>query len=204
MNIKNCLKCNKEFTKKITCSKKEWVTSKFCSKSCANSMNMIGRKNSLGAKPNKTSFKKGNIPHNYTGENPTLICKECGGYFKVKKYRENQAKFCSRLCKTNNSNLGKTPESKKIRSSLAYKAWRTLVFERDNYTCLHCGIKNEKGLGKTVYLHADHIKPFAMYPELRFDVLNGRTLCEECHKKTDTYGRGIMYRKNLLATGQEA
>jgi len=41
--IKNCLKCNKEFEKSIFCSKKEWKTRKFCSHSCANSVNKNGK-----------------------------------------------------------------------------------------------------------------------------------------------------------------
>ena len=75
---------------------------------------------------------------------------------------------------------GITPINIKIRHSLEYKLWRKAVFERDNYTCIWC---NRKG-GK---LNADHIKPFAFYPELRFAIDNGRTLCVECHKKTDNY-----------------
>ena len=41
--------------------------------------------------------------------------------------------------------------------------------------------------GKKIVLHADHIKPFAFFPKLRFAIDNGRTLCIDCHKKTDTY-----------------
>src|SRR3990167_10951031 len=68
-----------------------------------------------------------------------------------------------------------------IRASIEYKLWRESVFKRDNYTCVLCG---ESPSGK---LNADHIKPFALYPELRFALDNGRTLCIDCHKKTDSY-----------------
>lgn len=77
---------------------------------------------------------------------------------------------------------GITPENQKIRHSLEYKIWRRSVFERDRYTCVWCGIKN--GGGKSVRLEADHIKPFAYYPELRFAIDNGRTLCKSCHDTT--------------------
>ncbi len=81
----------------------------------------------------------------------------------------------------------KTDQNKLIRTSLEYKLWRTAVFERDNYTCIWCCAKN--GEGKAIILNADHIKPFALYPELRFAIDNGRTLCIDCHRTTDTYGR---------------
>lgn len=73
-----------------------------------------------------------------------------------------------------------------IRRSLEYRLWRESVFQRDNWTCVWC--KNRSSSGNKVTLHADHIKPFAYYPELRFAIDNGRTLCVECHKSTDTYG----------------
>lgn len=84
---------------------------------------------------------------------------------------------------------GITPINMAIRNSLEYKIWRRAVFERDNYTCVWCGVRCKKGLGKTVKLNADHIKPFSQYPELRFAIDNGRTLCKPCHLTTDTHGR---------------
>ena len=76
-------------------------------------------------------------------------------------------------------------QDKLIRHSLEYKLWREAVFKRDNYTCVWCGERSRTG--KAVIIQADHIKPFSLYPELRFALDNGRTLCRECHSKTDTY-----------------
>lgn len=64
-----------------------------------------------------------------------------------------------------------------IRYSEEAKKWRKSVFIKDNFTCQVCGIKGG-------YLEADHIKPFAYFIELRFDVNNGRALCRNCHNKT--------------------
>lgn len=81
-----------------------------------------------------------------------------------------------------------------IRNSLEYKLWRESVFKRDNYTCVWCGDRQTKG--HHVVLNADHIKPFALFPELRFAIDNGRTLCVYCHRKTDTYS--IKKQKNVI------
>lgn len=81
---------------------------------------------------------------------------------------------------------GITEDNLKIRNSHEYRSWRTKVFHRDNFTCQVCG-SNKGGT-----LNADHIKPFCKFPELRFDINNGRTLCEKCHKKTETFGRKAL------------
>jgi len=66
---------------------------------------------------------------------------------------------------------------------IEYVLWRTAVFERDNYTCQICRKKGEK-------LHADHIKSWSDYPELRYAIDNGRTLCFACHYEV-TFGHKI-------------
>mgnify|MGYP001557965055 CR=1 FL=1 len=86
---------------------------------------------------------------------------------------------------------GITPINKKIRNSIEYEEWRTKIFERDNYTCQSCGEIGEK-------LQADHIKPFALFPELRFDLSNGRTLCESCHLKVGAKVNPFSKREQFL------
>jgi predicted restriction endonuclease len=72
---------------------------------------------------------------------------------------------------------GKTQKGIIFRNRIEYKEWRKAVFERDNYTCQFCG----KHGGS---LQADHIKPFALFPDLRLELSNGRTLCIPCHRTT--------------------
>ena len=102
-----------------------------------------------------------------------------------------------------------TPLRARIRTSSEYIKWRTVNFERDNYTCTACGIKG--GKGKTVILQVDHyLKSFARIcnenniqtlekalncKEL-WDINNGRTLCIDCHKKTSTYLKD--YKKQIV------
>lgn len=155
-------------------------------------------------------------------------CLQCPVKLRLRNSRDLvRKKFCSHRCRqlwrygageftwlTAFSAAGSTPESNKkkglpgdknpkwkidreavkTRSRYEGRAWKQAVFVRDNYTCRKCG---ERG-GR---LNAHHIKPYALYPELRWEVSNGETLCIDCHKQTDSYGWKL---KNALCQQQAA
>lgn len=94
-----------------------------------------------------------------------------------------------------------------IRNCFKYRQWRSDIFTINDFTCQECGQKGGR-------LHADHIEPFsaiiaknrietfeqAIECEELWSLNNGRTLCVECHKKTDTYLSGaIKYKKAVLS-----
>ncbi len=64
-----------------------------------------------------------------------------------------------------------------------YKAWRLAVYRRDVFTCQMpgCGRK-----GFSVKIQAHHIKRWAEFPELRFQLTNGITLCKRCHSNIES------------------
>lgn len=165
---------------------------KFCSKSCYTAWqkgkDLIGEEHRyrLGIPPIRVGKDHPNYKPKYE-----FNCKYCGVAVIQRNYRRLEAKYCSRVCHYQD-NDGLSTENEKARKNQAYKDWRVTVFKRDNFTCVQCGTRGG-------YLHADHIKSFARFPELRLEVSNGQTLCVPCHKATPTYG-GRSHR----AVGQEA
>lgn len=117
----------------------------------------------------KSAFKKGQVQDN-------------GHRFKPGLVPHNKGKAMPEIAGPNHPNWkgGVAPVHQMIRASIPYKQWRMAVFERDHFTCVMCGFRSRyHGRGKCD-IRADHIKPFHQYPELRFDVDNGRTLCVPC------------------------
>lgn len=180
---KFCLYCKKEFRKSYSVSKKTFLGTKFCSKRCHYSARRWGY-----------HAKK------YVSKKLTKNCEACNKKFEVYPYRKNMAHFCSRKCSGSvrwgkrgiNWRGGITSINRVIRQSQDYKEWRTKVFKRDNYTCQDCGIVGG-------WLEVDHKKMFSRFPELRFEVSNGRTLCKPCHRIKTISDQKLNWRNQFMS-----
>jgi 5-methylcytosine-specific restriction endonuclease McrA len=101
--------------------------------------------------------------------------------------------------------IKKSPLYQQVRQCHKSIEWRKKVFTRDDFKCTKCG-------QHTRDLNADHIKTFAQIMdeynictleealncEELWNIKNGRTLCFECHRKTDTWGRKRKAKINVL------
>jgi len=149
----------------------------------------------------RKSFAEGRVP-SFTGmkhskESKTKMSNSRKGQFLGKM----NPMYGVRLTKDKNGNWkgGITPLMASIRTMDKYLDWRIKIFTRDNYTCREC---NDSIGGN---LEAHHIKKLAkiirekailtiedaqVCKEL-WDINNGKTLCQECHKNTDNFGNRI-------------
>lgn len=151
------------------------------------------------------SLKKGNsfsclICNNQFWRKPCAIkrgnnkfcTKTC--YFIWQKGRKRSDDFvlkCKNKRPEQNGNWkgGITPLNHKVRNSPEMKLWREEIFKRDNWMCQECGARSKKN--DYIRIEAHHIKPFALFPEFRFLIDNGITLCKKCHDKKPK-GREIL------------
>lgn len=149
-------------------------------------------------RPEEWNFKivkRGSDNHLWKGGKIKVSCLFCGKEFLTWSGDSNRSKYCSRRCywedrigkfigeKAGHWKNGITPLTTKIRNSERHKIWANKIYRKDRWICQECGIKCQK---KNIIAH--HIKSFSEYPELRFDVDNGTTLCRECHAKIHKLG----------------
>jgi endogenous inhibitor of DNA gyrase (YacG/DUF329 family) len=181
---KTCVRCGKEF--KVYPSGNHHT---HCSLTCAN-RDMADAQRGI---PNPSKGSKGEANGSWNGGKKTYICQWCGDEFKA--YEWTTHKFCSISCARSyqftgegnpNWNGGVSTENEKLRGEKPTREWRKEVFKRDNFTCQECGDTRKT-------LNAHHIKPWALYPELRHDIDNGVTLCVDCHEKQHKDKRNGIY-----------
>lgn len=154
---------------------------KFCSKSCA----------MKGSKPRHiklhTKESKQKMRDNYNKNSINTQFKKGHGFIKG-----SEKGWFKKEMKPWNYQGGIRTKSQIIKDDVRYRKWRKTVFRRDNYTCQECGKRGVK-------LNAHHIKEQRNYPELIFDINNGKTLCIVCHKKTENYGNRAKKIQSILS-----
>lgn len=156
---KNCTQCNKNYYKPSNKAYWQFAASQFCSKSCKGKAQGFQKKEPL---------KKNCIVCNKEYSKPS----------NQQKIWWESSKYCSQSCY-----IG---ERKSNAQYITYRGsenqtWKRQVKKRDSY---QCRINNGDCSG-TLEVH--HILRFTDYPELRYDINNGITLCHFHHprKKID-------------------
>lgn len=207
---KQCIICNKTFFKAPTKSKTEWNKMKFCSKKCywtsphkkistvdktcpecnqtfsrkpKESIKQWGKKKFCSFHCNGKATLRGHKVWNKGKEWPEETKKRLRTARLGKKHKtETRLKmsFAHSGAKNHNYIDGRTRNSGKHYNDLRWKLWREIIFARDNWICQNCFKQGGK-------LEPHHIKGWAKFPNLRYEIENGTTLCRNCHKKTDNY-----------------
>jgi hypothetical protein len=166
-----CLQCGKIHRPKVGGKRNK----KFCSRKCFGEFKK-GKPLSKKHRESLSKCKKGR-PIKHFVENKEAIYRKISNTLRGRPQLWNRGK--------NHPNYvdgGKAAWARqKDMGRVEYKEWRRTVFHRDGYKCVLCGSCSE--------IQADHIKSYALFPELRLIVSNGRTLCKKCHRKTSNYGR---------------
>jgi hypothetical protein len=136
-----------------------------------------------------------------------LKCSFCDQITYVKPCYLKYRKYCNRKCFAKAYSKENNPKWIKDRSSLkrqnrrndpAYKEWRRQVWLRD---CFKCRIVSTECNG---HIEAHHILAWSDYPELRYEINNGITLCHAHHpRKKSEEKRLSPYFMELVSASKE-
>jgi hypothetical protein len=137
---------------------------------------LLGYKHSEKARSNMSKGKMGHYVSNETKLKISMSHKGKPSHNKGRPMPEAQKEKLRLTNKIRWDLLGRKQDKRPLHNCSLYNNWTKVILKRDNYTCTKC-----KKLGGT--LNAHHIKSFINYPELRYDLNNGITLCHKCHKQ---------------------
>jgi len=166
--------------------------------------NMLGKHHSEETKRKMREAKKGYIPW-HKGKTGVYSEETLEKMSRAKKGKHHSEETKRKMSEANrgekhwNWRGGISSLRKRIWSSFKYRQWRSDVFTRDDFTCQECGRRGCK-------LNAHHIMPFSLIMEINdiktyeqvmeceelWNINNGITLCEECHRKYHKINQGEM------------
>lgn len=112
---------------------------------------------------------------------------------RLGKWKQGQGRLCAKCTRPRGAaHYAWNPElsdEERIqnRDTMDNTRWRTAVYERDRYRCQVCGDSAGGDLA------AHHLSSYMDYPEQRYKIENGITLCETCHK---AFHRAFSYHHN--------
>jgi hypothetical protein len=138
-----------------------------------------------------------------TWKGGTHRCPDCNieiGYRYSKNNKPVRCDLCaSKFYRGDKHHSWKPPEERQgteaeqLRNSIQYDEWRYAVYKRDKNLCQICGIRKDPMI-------AHHLDGFGIFPEKRFDVDNGVTLCNTHHLQ---FHRMFGFGKNTAEQFQE-
>jgi len=195
----NCQKCNRGF------EAKDWSIRKGLSRFCSPDCSLYGSKRRVGKKHSEKTILE---MRKSRKEKFCIVCQKEFG-LSLKPFLAKKSKFCSQSCATkfnwtgrkhkkesikkiveNNKMRGKLGElhhnyikdrsklaKRQIRNDYSYQDWRNQVIRRDGGTCK---LKNENCNG---YYEVHHILSWRDYPNERYNINNGITLCLAHHPR---------------------
>jgi hypothetical protein len=184
------------------CKKSFWkpeLKTKTCSKECFSKLVTNNRKGIIFSKETKEKMRMAKVGKK---RNPLL------SPYRHSLEMRHKLSLLKRGDKSRFWEGGITSIIRIVRRSFRYRVWREAIYNRDHFTCVMCK-EGDK------YLNADHIVQFSYLirknniktleqaeacDEL-WDLSNGRTLCIDCHKKTDTYlnkGKVNLQKYNVI------
>ena len=135
---------------------------------------MLGRKLSVETCKKLSIAKKGKMPKNFWMLHTPQVVKKQAAVRLGKTHSEEWRKNIS-ISKTKDVSQLKNPEDRRI--NIMYLNWSRDVKDRDNWKC-KIADSNCRG-----HLESHHILNWKDYPELRYDVNNGITLCVGHHPR---------------------
>lgn len=160
-----------------SCRELDWVNEKIKN----TNIKKYGVENPFQNEEIKRKIKESNIDKygtEYPSQNKEIMNKIINTYEKRtgKKWKDiNKGK----IKENSNAWKGGVKVHKIERCTFEYYQWRKNVFQKNNYTCQKCKERSRKG--NPIKINAHHIKNWKDYPESRYDINNGVTLCEKCH-----------------------